>query len=91
MSTDAPMPSGHDLNALLGAGIQRLSTMAPALEAPDEALVPIASLLYRGDAALARAITLVDQLAARGSAPDRERLDERLDEIRDLLRLATSE
>ena len=87
MSADAPMPTGNDLDALLGAGIAGLSGMAPVTHASDEERVPIEPLLYRGPVALARAIALADQAAERGTVLDRERFGE----LRDLLRLATTE
>ncbi len=84
---DLPAPSGQDLDALLGAGIAGLSGMAPEADDSDEELVPIESLLYRGRAALTRAIALADAAAAAGTLPDRDRFGE----LRDLLRLATTE
>lgn len=87
MSADTPMPSGHDLNTLLGSGIEGLSGMAPDIDATEEELVPIESLLYRGHTALARAIAIADQAEAHGTVPDRGRFGE----LRDLLHLATTE
>jgi hypothetical protein len=86
-SADRAAPSGTDLNALLGAGIAGLSEMAPEHHATEEELVPVESLLYRGRAALDRAIAIADQVAARDTLPDRDRFGE----LRDLLHLATSE
>ncbi|HVE79721.1 MAG TPA: hypothetical protein VNA89_12690, partial [Gemmatimonadaceae bacterium] len=80
------------LHAILDSGIARLGALAvtplsePA-EIVDETLVPIETLLYRGRAALDRARELRDQLRAAGRAP----APEALDELYDLLELATTE
>ncbi|MBL8980795.1 MAG: Hpt domain-containing protein [Gemmatimonadetes bacterium] len=81
-------PTGADLKALLGTGIAGFSSLdttplsEPAdLDATD--IVPIESLLFRGPAAIDRAIALRDTWRARGMPPD-----ETLQEIFDLLDLA---
>ena len=74
-------------------GIARLGELATTpLSEPvpiiDETLVPIETLLYRGRAALDRARALRDELRTSGGGPpDREALDE----LYDLLELATTE
>lgn len=81
-------PSGTSLSALLDAGISGLSSLEPAYETPvAEELVPIEALLYRGRAALQRAIELSSGLRARGATPDAAAFAE----LHDLLHLATSE
>jgi chemotaxis protein histidine kinase CheA len=88
-----PTPSGRQLHSLLEDGIVRLGELATTpLSEPvpiiDETLVPIEALLYRGRAALDRARELRDELRTRGGGPpDREALDE----LYDLLELATTE
>ena len=86
-------PSGRQLHSLLATGIAGLGDLATTpLSEPvliiDETLVPIETLLYRGRAALDRARQLRDELRTRGGGPpDREALDE----LYDLLELATTE
>jgi len=65
-------------------------TSAPWLEPselPEEAVVPIESLLYRGTAALDRAIEIRDELRRSESRAD----EDALDELFDLLELARAE
>jgi len=84
----APQPSGTSLSALLGAGIDGLSSLEPEFDAPgDEELVPIEALLYRGRPALQRAIELSAGFRARGATPDADAFAE----LHDLLNLATTE
>jgi chemotaxis protein histidine kinase CheA len=54
---------------------------------PEDALVPIDTLLYRGRAALDRAIELRDEIRARTGGPSRDALNE----LFDLLELARAE
>ncbi|HEY0971250.1 MAG TPA: hypothetical protein VGE02_09810, partial [Gemmatimonadales bacterium] len=84
-------PSGRDLHALLEdgiAGIARLQeepAAAPSRPTPAvDDVVPVESLLYRGRAALGRAIELRDEIR-RGEAPPTQA---QLDELFDLLDLA---
>ncbi len=86
-------PSGRDLHALLEsgiAGIERLQDEPPpAPSRPTPAIgdvVPVESLLYRGRAALGRAIELRDEIR-RGDAPPTQA---QLDELFDLLDLAAT-
>jgi hypothetical protein len=79
---------GHELQALLSTSIAQLggvsrerSRRTPVLPPP----VPIDSLLYRGRAALDRALEIRAQLG--GTMPDRETIDELLD----LVALAATE
>lgn len=81
-------PTGRELQDLLASGLKGLSNLErePLVQpAPVEALgvVPIDSLLYSGETALARAIELRDQARRRGSPTGEE-----LEEIFDLLDLA---
>ena len=91
-TTRSPTPTGRDLYDFLEngiAGINRLSEhplLAP-VPLPDEDVVPIDRLLYRGRAALDRAIELRDQIRDRGGAPPRAEIEE----IFDLLDLAVGE
>ncbi|HEU4628229.1 MAG TPA: Hpt domain-containing protein [Gemmatimonadaceae bacterium] len=84
-------PTGRDLHALLEsgiAGITRLQTESEVAAAsgaprrrsgtPDEA-VPIGELLYRGRAALGRALELRDEIRREGGTPSTEQLDELFD------------
>jgi chemotaxis protein histidine kinase CheA len=87
----AATPTGAVLKQLLASGLNSFRSLeteplsAPAdLDALD--VVPIESLLYRGSAALTRAIELRDTWRARGAAED-----DTLREILDLLDLARAE
>ena len=59
----------------------------PPVAIPEESVVPIESLLYRGRAALDRAAEIRDQVRRAGARID----DETLDELFDLVELARSE
>ena len=86
-------PTGRDLAALLDTGItalgQQLSQRPLSAPVPivDESLVPIESLLYRGRAALDRAVALRNELRGAARSPSSEELAE----LYDLLELATTE
>ncbi len=85
-------PSGTDLHHLLGAGIQGLSgldrePLSEPVDVDDDGIVPIQDLLYRGRAALHRAVALSDTLKRAGPSPDAESLAE----LYDLLELAAAE
>jgi chemotaxis protein histidine kinase CheA len=84
-------PTGRELHAMLETGIEGISRLAQRpLSQPvpiiDETLVPIETLLYRGRAALDRAIAIRDGLRGQ-PAPDRESLEE----LFDLLDLAAQD
>ncbi|HEX6630223.1 MAG TPA: hypothetical protein VF048_03990, partial [Gemmatimonadaceae bacterium] len=86
-------PTGRDLHALLESGIAGISRLqseseeravAPRRAAPGNGdaaadTVPIDALLYRGRAALGRAIELRDEIRREGGAPSSEQLDELFD------------
>lgn len=84
----APGPAGAGLASLLEVGIASVEELAERpLTAPvpvQETVVPIESLVYRGEAALQRARELRDDLR-RQDAPPREALEE----LYDLLDLVT--
>ncbi len=87
----APPRSGDDLVAALDRSItgfaqlaeQPLSTPVPL----DIPIVPIDALLYRGRAAIERAIVIREEVRRAGGSPPREALDE----LFDLLDLALAE
>jgi hypothetical protein len=86
-----PTPTGADLKALLGTGIDGFRSLdteplSPPADLDALEVVPIESLLFRGPAALERAIALRDTWRSRGERPD-----ETLQEIFDLLDLARSD
>jgi len=90
------LPVGSKLDrvaaALIDSGISALESVAskPLMAASpfDEAgMVPIESLLYRGRAALDRAVEIRDHLRRAGPSGDPEALDE----LFDLLELARAE
>ena len=99
----AGTPSGHrvtphrastprDTMAVLDQGIASLSSMAAQplsapVDLPELPLVPIDALLYRGRAAIERAIELREQIRRGGGQASPESLDE----IFDLLELAKTE
>ncbi|MDQ3950771.1 MAG: Hpt domain-containing protein [Gemmatimonadota bacterium] len=83
-------PAGAGLASLLDVGIASVEDLAERpLSAPvpvEETLVPIESLVYRGEAAWRRALELRDDLRKQ-AAPPREALEE----LYDLLDLVTDE
>ncbi|MBK8648852.1 MAG: Hpt domain-containing protein [Gemmatimonadetes bacterium] len=87
-----PTPTGRELQDLLQVGIAGFSSLddeplsEPARLEEDEVVVPIESLLYRGPAAIARAIEVRDAMRQRGTTDDAT-----LQEIFDLLDLAQAE
>ena len=90
--THARTPTGRALHAMLQTGISGIGALsARPLSAPvpliDPTLVPIEALLYRGRAALTRALELREQLRTRGGPPPQETLEE----LYDLLELANAE
>lgn len=89
----APVPT-HALDSasvsLIDSSIAALETLneQPFLEPtplPEDKLVPIETLLYRGQAALERAIELRDEIRGHAGGPSRETLNELLD-LLDLVR-----
>ena len=88
-----PAPSGELLHNALESGLSGLARLEqeplaePAHVDEDEGVVPIQDLLYRGKAALARAITVGETIKTGGGAPDQASLAE----LFDLLELATTE
>jgi chemotaxis protein histidine kinase CheA len=86
-----PTPTGRELQDLLQVGIAGFQSLddeplsAPARLDEDD-IVPIESLLYRGQSAIARAVEVRDEMRARGHTDDAT-----LQEIFDLLDLAQAE
>ena len=85
-------PTGRELKEFLDVGIETLGRLQdkPLREAtplPDETIVPIQDLLYRGRAAVERAHSLRDALRNRSGSPPQEIIDE----LYDLLDLALAE
>jgi hypothetical protein len=84
---------GGELRSLLETGIAGIGQLGERpLSQPvpivDDSVVPMDTLLYRGRAALERAIAVRDQIRqANGGVPSREALDE----LFDLLDLAATE
>jgi HPt (histidine-containing phosphotransfer) domain-containing protein len=85
-----PGPAGAGLASLLDLGIASVEDLAQQpLSAPipvEETLVPIESLLYRGESAWRRALELRDDLRQQPNPPR-----EALEELYDLLDLVTEE
>lgn len=82
----------RDTMAVLDQGIESLSSLAAQpmsapVDLPEQPLVPIDALLYRGRAAIERAIELREEIRRRGG----EASPESLDELFDLLDLAKTE
>lgn len=78
--------------AVLDQGIDSLSSLAAhpmsdPVDLPDQPLVPIDALLYRGRAAIERAIELRDEIRKQGGAAS----DDNMAELFDLLDLALAE
>ena len=85
-------PTGRELKDFLDVGIETLGRLQDQplrdpTPLPDETIVPIQDLLYRGRAAVERARTLRDSLRNRGGSPPQEVIDE----LYDLLDLALVE
>ena len=85
-------PTGRELKEFLDRGIETLGRLQdkPLREAtplPDETIVPIEELLYRGRAAVERARALRDELRRHGGTPPKDVIDE----LYDLLDLALVE
>jgi chemotaxis protein histidine kinase CheA len=88
----AATPTGRELKEFLDQGIESLGRLQekPLREPtplPDEQIVPIQELLYRGRAAVERARTLRDEIRQRGGSPPQDAIDE----LYDLLDLALAE
>jgi HPt (histidine-containing phosphotransfer) domain-containing protein len=85
-----PGPAGAGLASLLDMGIASVEDLAERpLSAPvpvEETLVPIESLVYRGESAWRRALELRDDLRKQATPPR-----EALEELYDLLDLVTDE
>jgi hypothetical protein len=82
-------PTGRELKEFLDRGIETLGRLQdqPLREPtplPDERIVPIQELLYRGRAAVERAVVLRDELRRRGGPPPQDVVEE----LYDLLDLA---
>jgi hypothetical protein len=85
-------PSGRALHDLLGGAISGLADLAEThlaapVVGPDDDVLPIEDLTYRGKEALQRAIELGDLLRSGQAAPDAGSLAE----LYDLLQLAAAE
>jgi hypothetical protein len=85
-------PTGKQLHALLEDGLTRIRELedqprVAALASPDEGVVPIEQLLYRGRTALMRATELRDEIRRSGAAPSTDAVQE----LFDLLDLALIE
>jgi HPt (histidine-containing phosphotransfer) domain-containing protein len=83
--------SGRDLHAMLGESLTMLasldeSPLAEPVATDDDEIVPIESLLYRGNSALERARMLRDRMRRSGSVDP-----EALNELYELLDLARAE
>ena len=83
---------GAELQQLLASGIAGLSPLgstpiATPVAMPDDDVVPIEDLLYRGKEALQRALALGDRLRAADGPVDHAELDE----LYDLLQLAAAD
>ncbi|HJU75450.1 MAG TPA: hypothetical protein VJ717_17025, partial [Gemmatimonadaceae bacterium] len=89
-------PTGKELRALLQTGIAGFQDLAQApLSEPasigDDAIVPIESLLYRGRAALERAIAVRDEMQRARTSGTGSGEEASLAELFDLLELARRE
>lgn len=87
---DRATPRGQDLHSLISQGLAGFAGMElespPAQLAEDGGVVPIQTLLYAGRAAITRA----REIRAAQTAAAREPTPEELDELMDLMELATS-
>ena len=88
----ATAPKAVPASSLLDSTIEALDSLsenpfAAPVPIPEDNVVPIDSLLYRGRAALDRAVEIRDELRRRGASSDQAALDE----LFDLLDLARAE
>jgi len=87
----ARTPTGQQLrdllqNGIAGFGALETTPLSTPVVLPDEAIVPIESLLYRGKAALARARELKTEMLAERTPPRAT-----IEELFDLLELAAAD
>jgi hypothetical protein len=92
MATSATAPKGVPASSLLDSTIDALDALgenpfAAPVTIPEDTVVPIDTLLYRGRAALDRAVEIRDEIRRRGAPSDQAALDE----LFDLLDLARAE
>ena len=82
---------GHELRALLDTSITQLGAVSREIgrktPVPQPAPVAIDTLLYRGRAALHRALEVREEIIAEGASRGQEKIDELLD----LVALASTE
>ncbi|HEY8166809.1 MAG TPA: hypothetical protein VIF83_14750 [Gemmatimonadaceae bacterium] len=78
---------GRELQDLLGASIAQLGAVSGIRRTPASALVPIENLVYRGRAALERAIEIGQEARDSGTLPTPDKVEELLD----LIQLAVEE
>jgi hypothetical protein len=79
--TVRPTPTGVELREMLASGIDELGQLdrrplTPPVPLPQERVVPIETLLYRGDSALRRAREIREEIKAGGGTASPEHLDE---------------
>lgn len=79
--TVRPTPTGVELREMLASGIDELGQLdrrplTPPVPLPQERIVPIETLLYRGDSALRRAREIREEIKAGGGTASAEHLDE---------------
>jgi len=91
-SSTATAPASAAPSSLLDSTIEALDALsenpfAAPVPIPEDNVVPIDTLLYRGRAALDRAVEIRDELRRRGASSDQAALDE----LFDLLDLARAE
>jgi chemotaxis protein histidine kinase CheA len=89
-------PTGEQLRAFLEGGISTLEhlreqPLAPRVADPSDEVVPMEQLLYRGRAALVRAVALRDEMRGEMDGEHTTPSPEALDELFDLLDLALTE
>ncbi|GAC1476760.1 MAG: hypothetical protein NVS1B4_18180 [Gemmatimonadaceae bacterium] len=85
-------PTGSQLRDLLETGIASIGRLAdrpltPPIALVDPTLVPIENLLYRGHAALGRALAMREEVRRRGGVPSAEEVAE----LFDLVELASAD
>ena len=80
-------PDGPGLHVIYAAPYPTAAYPVRTLSSEQDVVIPIEALLYRGRSALARAITVRDDIRGRGDALSSERLAE----LFDLLDLAAAE
>lgn len=87
VASSVARPKGRELRDLLSASIAKMGVMHRGTARKQSEIVPVDSLLYRGEAAMARAREITGSSLQSGRPPSQSALEE----LHDLLELAARE